>query len=590
MNVACSACPAKYVIPDDKVKGRKVRIPCKHCGAAIIIDGTVPSGEPTPAVSKVPPGEAAVVSAPPPRRELRGPLATGNASAAGLPNKSTSVPTSGAARAQRTIRQTIIGVAAPANSPALQPPQQVRRPTPIYVRAAAPPELTSTEPQASPQPSGQIRSIRRTMLGGLDTEGSPTADAVAPAAMVPSRPQKRDIKQTIIGGLEAAVGSAPGAGDAPIRPVPRQETPPGIWLAALPDGKTLKVAERDLPRAVKKAYVSMETPLWRSGMSEWLRLDQIPELLSLLNKSATQPQGATNQPQAPLPPKTESPAATPDRPASPTARLPSLEPKRPTTRPSAAPGGQVQPTAPKALPVPFASSATNRQPIVSRVSAPPVPVAKVPSLSPSKAVGSGFSESKPQVSRGPASVSARSSSPTLELVELHDDEEIADVISAHKLDTESEANEMRGLEKLAASKPPSLEPKASVSVTSQGNSSRAVVAAAPKPAQTFNPPRKSVELADGLTTPAVVAGSPSLLNSTTARATLPATSRRKRGLAPAIVLVLLLLAASLVASYVTRQPRSLYGYMRERGWEQSIDKMVRKVSLPVSTKIRKWLQ
>ena len=40
MNVTCSACPAKYVIPDEKVRGRKVRIPCKHCGAAIIIDGT----------------------------------------------------------------------------------------------------------------------------------------------------------------------------------------------------------------------------------------------------------------------------------------------------------------------------------------------------------------------------------------------------------------------------------------------------------------------------------------------------------------------------------------------------------------------
>ena len=40
MNVACGACPAKYVIPDEKVRGRKVRIPCKRCGAAIVIDGT----------------------------------------------------------------------------------------------------------------------------------------------------------------------------------------------------------------------------------------------------------------------------------------------------------------------------------------------------------------------------------------------------------------------------------------------------------------------------------------------------------------------------------------------------------------------
>src|SRR5260221_11632131 len=40
MNIACSSCPAKYAVPDDKVRGRKVRITCKRCGAAIIVDGT----------------------------------------------------------------------------------------------------------------------------------------------------------------------------------------------------------------------------------------------------------------------------------------------------------------------------------------------------------------------------------------------------------------------------------------------------------------------------------------------------------------------------------------------------------------------
>ncbi len=40
MNVACSSCPAKYAVPDEKVRGRKVRITCKKCGAAIIVDGT----------------------------------------------------------------------------------------------------------------------------------------------------------------------------------------------------------------------------------------------------------------------------------------------------------------------------------------------------------------------------------------------------------------------------------------------------------------------------------------------------------------------------------------------------------------------
>jgi hypothetical protein len=38
--VACHACPSQYSVPDAKVRGKKVRITCKHCGAAIIVDGT----------------------------------------------------------------------------------------------------------------------------------------------------------------------------------------------------------------------------------------------------------------------------------------------------------------------------------------------------------------------------------------------------------------------------------------------------------------------------------------------------------------------------------------------------------------------
>src|SRR6185295_13570917 len=50
MNIACSNCPAKYAVPDDKVRGRKVRITCKRCGAGIVVDGTklVQSAEAAP--------------------------------------------------------------------------------------------------------------------------------------------------------------------------------------------------------------------------------------------------------------------------------------------------------------------------------------------------------------------------------------------------------------------------------------------------------------------------------------------------------------------------------------------------------------
>ena len=44
MNVACTACPAKYAVPDERVRGKRARITCKHCGTSIIVDGTTLGG------------------------------------------------------------------------------------------------------------------------------------------------------------------------------------------------------------------------------------------------------------------------------------------------------------------------------------------------------------------------------------------------------------------------------------------------------------------------------------------------------------------------------------------------------------------
>jgi serine/threonine protein kinase len=58
MIVACQACGARRTLPtklyDSKVRGRVVNISCKHCGTAIVIDGTLP-----------PPAEAELDAEPP---------------------------------------------------------------------------------------------------------------------------------------------------------------------------------------------------------------------------------------------------------------------------------------------------------------------------------------------------------------------------------------------------------------------------------------------------------------------------------------------------------------------------------------------
>ncbi len=68
MNVTCTGCPAKYAVPDEKVRGKKVRITCKHCGTNIVVDGsalgTEPSAPTEPAVKTASGGPELASAAP----------------------------------------------------------------------------------------------------------------------------------------------------------------------------------------------------------------------------------------------------------------------------------------------------------------------------------------------------------------------------------------------------------------------------------------------------------------------------------------------------------------------------------------------
>lgn len=46
MKITCESCGAKYAIADDKVVGRKVKVRCKSCSTAIVVDGTQPAAAP----------------------------------------------------------------------------------------------------------------------------------------------------------------------------------------------------------------------------------------------------------------------------------------------------------------------------------------------------------------------------------------------------------------------------------------------------------------------------------------------------------------------------------------------------------------
>lgn len=72
MKITCDSCGAKYTIADDKVRGRKVKIRCKGCGTAIVVDGQQDkagasgASEPAESAEGSLPVELGAGSAPPP--------------------------------------------------------------------------------------------------------------------------------------------------------------------------------------------------------------------------------------------------------------------------------------------------------------------------------------------------------------------------------------------------------------------------------------------------------------------------------------------------------------------------------------------
>lgn len=71
MNIACTACSARYGVADDKLIGKRVRITCKRCGTVLIVDGN--TNPPTVSAStSIAPAKPA--SSRPPTVEARSPL------------------------------------------------------------------------------------------------------------------------------------------------------------------------------------------------------------------------------------------------------------------------------------------------------------------------------------------------------------------------------------------------------------------------------------------------------------------------------------------------------------------------------------
>jgi len=241
MNVSCGNCPAKYAVPDDKVRGRKVRIHCKRCGAAIIIDGS-PGASERPAAARVP------SAAPQPR-----------------PASAAPAPVAASARNRDAVKRTMMGVAPPATG------------------SSAPAVSTTASAGAFPQASPVAQAAAQQAAAGA----AAASDARAAARAAEAR---RDMKRTMVGGLEApAILAARSAALGESRPAvvvssaaPQPPAPDFKWTVAITDEHHEEMSTAEAVALFAAGTINEETYIWKEGMPDWQMPFEIPDIAAAL--------------------------------------------------------------------------------------------------------------------------------------------------------------------------------------------------------------------------------------------------------------------------------------------------------------------
>lgn len=344
MEVSCSSCPARYAIPDQKVQGRKVRLQCKRCGAAIIVDGTAaasaspPAASPQATATATPAAKSAASppapAAPRPAAASPAPTAPKPAAASPAPTapKPAAAPPKPAAASHEPAAPTATD-AAPAKTPEPAKPEPAPAPTTGWRepgRAAGPTVAGAGTPVTRKQ-------MQRTIIGGLTgPEGSfePIATSAATATPAPPRaaspeppraaspgppraaspepprpapdaaaraPRAVSAKQTMMGfpGLDSGAAPAPAPakrGEAlepakQLAPIAPASTPPPAlprpggraeWTVAITDDHQEELTTAEVIELYIRGAIDAETYLWADGMGDWSQPWDVPALAAAL--------------------------------------------------------------------------------------------------------------------------------------------------------------------------------------------------------------------------------------------------------------------------------------------------------------------
>jgi hypothetical protein len=212
-------------------------------------------------------------------------------------------------RPARAIRETIIGVAAPANGPAAPiAPAGVATaeaiPANTQATPIAAPGVATAEAIPAKAPFKNPRGIRQTIIGVAEPAnaphpGQPSVTRVATPVAVPrvAAPVQRNVRnlqanRTMIGGLEAASPQPPLAQGAPTS---------GLWSVLVPNQGAKEMSTDDVIEGVKSGRLHLDSRVWRDGQGAWKALNQVDALRAELERAGVGVDPAPAVAQGPTP-------------------------------------------------------------------------------------------------------------------------------------------------------------------------------------------------------------------------------------------------------------------------------------------------
>ncbi|MCU0696178.1 MAG: adventurous gliding motility protein GltJ [Myxococcaceae bacterium] len=272
MRFVCESCRAQYMINDEKVGPKGVKVRCRKCGYVIHVKRTEGGGAKTgPVANSSDPDDATATQV------MNSPLAAGADATLDLTNPG------GAAADPPTSRVNM-------NDPAVQAAMDAKAAKTAAAKNGA--ETTDSKGEKGPGDSflgadeDEIGAVFDSVLAGGST--GPTTLPTGKDAKAPIEGDRESTK-VLDAELVKKLAEESNESGAKSEPVKAEEVPQQDWYVALNDKQTGPMSLDALKSHWDKGEVGPDSLCWRAGFSDWIPVSEVKILATVLAPKPAKP-------------------------------------------------------------------------------------------------------------------------------------------------------------------------------------------------------------------------------------------------------------------------------------------------------------